>query len=105
MRSDVWLEMDGVVCLSILLGPDYMSRTGVSFPDLGTFVKRHKNQLHDYMTTGPGARFSKDPVTYQSLKKSRACSLTSDEVHFVSGARFSKLPTITGPVKLFCFPF
>ena len=22
-----------------------------------------------------------------------------------SGARFSKLPVITGPVKLFCFPF
>ena len=21
--------------------------------DLGTFVKRHKNQLRDYMTTGP----------------------------------------------------
>ena len=21
--------------------------------DLGTFVKSHKNQLHDYMTTGP----------------------------------------------------
>ena len=24
---------------------------------------------------------------------------------FGSGARFSKLPVITGPVKLFCFPF
>ena len=22
-----------------------------------------------------------------------------------TGARFSKLPVITGPVKLFCFPF
>ena len=42
--------------------------------DLGTFVKRNKTQLRDYMTTGPGARFS-------------------------------KLPVITGPVKLFCFSF
>ena len=24
---------------------------------------------------------------------------------FLPGARFSKLPVITGPVKLFCFPF
>ena len=24
---------------------------------------------------------------------------------YVPGARFSKLPVITGPVKLFCFPF
>ena len=31
-----------------------MSRAGVSLPgDLGTFVKRNKNQLHDYMITGP----------------------------------------------------
>ena len=31
--------------------------------ELGTFVKRNKNHLRDYMTTGPGACFSKDPVT------------------------------------------
>ena len=26
-------------------------------------------------------------------------------LHMVPGARFSKLLVITGPVKLFCFPF
>ena len=26
-------------------------------------------------------------------------------LYFTPGARFSKLPVITGPVKLFCFPF
>ena len=36
--------------------------------------------------------------------------LTAPSVPFVwhgsfPGARFSKLPVITGPVKLFCFPF
>ena len=36
--------------------------------DLGTFVKRNKTQLHDYMTTGPVGRFSKDPVTYRARK-------------------------------------
>ena len=50
------------------------SRAGISLRDLGMFVKRHKNQLRDYMVTGPGARFS-------------------------------KLPVITGSGKLFCFPF
>ena len=30
--------------------------------DLGTFVKRHKNQLRDYMTTGP-ARLAEIPVS------------------------------------------
>ena len=29
--------------------------------DLGTFVKRNKNQLHDYMTTGP-ARLAEIPT-------------------------------------------
>ena len=41
-----------------LLGPDYMSRAGLAElvwvrRDLSMFVKRNKNQLHDYMTTGP----------------------------------------------------
>ena len=35
------------------LGPDYMSRAGPVSRDLGMFVKRNKNQLRDYMTTGP----------------------------------------------------
>ena len=26
-------------------------------------------------------------------------------VPLLPGARFSKLPVITGPIKLFCFPF
>ena len=30
-----------------------VSQAGVSLRDLGTFVKRNKNQLRDYMTTGP----------------------------------------------------
>ena len=29
----------------------------------------------------------------------------ADFVNTASGARFSKLSVITGPVKLFCFPF
>jgi len=32
------------------------------YRDLGTFVKRNKNQLRDYMTTGP-ARFAEIPVS------------------------------------------
>ena len=49
--------------LTPALRPDYMSRAGPLAGmmsvcrDLGTFVKRNKNQLRDYMTTGP-ARFS-----------------------------------------------
>ena len=31
--------------------------------DLGTFVKRHKNQLRDYMTTGP-ARLAEIPGSW-----------------------------------------
>ena len=30
-----------------------MSRAGLSLPDLSMFVKSNKNQLRDYMTTGP----------------------------------------------------
>ncbi len=41
----------------VMLGPDYMSRAGSVYRDLGTSVKRNKNQLCDYMTTGP-ARLS-----------------------------------------------
>ena len=43
-------------------GPDYMSRAGrltglVSVcRDLGTFIKRNKTQLRDYMTTSPVSR-------------------------------------------------
>ena len=36
-----------------LSGPDYMSRAGPVCRDVGTPVKRNKNQLCDYMTTGP----------------------------------------------------
>ena len=49
-------------------GPDYMSRAGpvsraVSvYRDLGTFVKRTKTQLCDYMTIGP-ARLAEIPVS------------------------------------------
>ena len=32
--------------------------------DLGTFVKRNKTQLRDYMTIGPGACFSKVPKLF-----------------------------------------
>ena len=32
-------------------------------------------------------------------------SITSQEPELRPGARFSKLPVISGPVKLFCFPF
>ena len=38
---------------TVHLGPDYMSRAGLSLRDLGMFVKHNKNQLRDYMTTGP----------------------------------------------------
>ena len=36
--------------------------------DLGTFGKRNKNQLRDYMTAGPGGRFSKGPETFRARK-------------------------------------
>ena len=39
-----------------------VSRDDVGLPDLGTFVKRNKNQLHDYMTAGP-ARLAEIPVS------------------------------------------
>ena len=37
-------------------------------------------------TSDPGARFSKDPVSYFEIEVSRkvGCVLTSNEVHFVS---------------------
>ena len=38
-------------------------------------------------------------VTYKEQKCSSSRKLIRSE------ARFSKLPVITGPVKLFCFPF
>ena len=43
------------------LGPDYMSRAVSVYRDLGSFVKRNKTQLCDYMTTGP-ARLAEIPV-------------------------------------------
>ena len=43
-------------------GPGYMSRAGSLCRKPCTLVKRNKNQLCDYMTTGPGARFSKVPI-------------------------------------------
>ena len=39
-----------------------VSRAGPVFRDLGTPVKRNKNQLCDYMTTGP-ARLAEMPVS------------------------------------------
>ena len=47
------------------LGPDYVSRAGpvsqasVVCRDLGTPVKHNKNQLCDYMTTGPARKKEK----------------------------------------------
>ena len=38
-----------------------------------------------------------DPISDQKMSFSTPV--------FRPGARFSKLPVITGPVKLFCFPF
>ena len=43
-----------------LLEPDYMSQAGPVSRDLGMPVKRNKNQLCDYMTTGPVSR-CRDP--------------------------------------------
>ena len=43
-----------------------MSWAGSLCTDLGTVVKRNKNQLCDYMTTGPGAPFSKVPITFRA---------------------------------------
>ena len=46
----------------------------------------------------------KGPVITGSFEK-RAPGLETDRSIRSSGARFSKPPVITGPVKLFCFPF
>ena len=42
-------------------------------------------------------------LTFQ--KENRRADLRLTEKLLLPGARFSKLPVITGPVKLFCFPF
>ena len=47
--------------------------------DLGTFVKRNKTQLRDYMTTGPGACFSKVPKLFGRI--------SGDIILFVSSKR------------------
>ena len=39
--------------------------------DLGTFVKRNKNNILDYMTTGPRARFSKVAKTFEAIRTLR----------------------------------
>ena len=65
-----------------------MSRAGVSLPgwDLATFVKRNKNQLCDYMTTGP-ARLAEIPCI--AVPGSR-----------LTGLRFFHVIAFAGPALL-----
>ena len=81
-------------CLLIFkldLGPDYMSqagpvsRAGPVCRDLGKPVKRNKNQLCDYMTTGP-ARLAEIPVLRTGIPANRAENFPCNHVYRPSPA-------------------
>ena len=58
----------------------------------GTFVKRNKNQLRDYMTTGSGARFSKAPKTFRVTKAIFSSSVSKNgEVYTPETSRVKRI--------------
>ena len=59
-NEEIYLHK-GMVSVA-LTSLDYMSRAGPVCRDIGTLVKRNKNQLCDYMTSGP-ARLAEIPVS------------------------------------------
>ena len=84
-----------------LLGPDYMSRAGPVSRDLGMFVKRNKNKLRDYMTTGPAHTEAARLVwVCRDLGMSVKRNKNQLRDYMTTGPARTKAARLTGPARL-----